>query len=162
MKKVNSFRTRFLYLFFIMILPLSACATTKLLEKLPSGRGVSRGNINEAMIKLGGAEIITKDSGYPFMGIIEKAKNIEIYSFEGDRERFQEIEKEFDKIMKRLDYEEMLTSEENRSINNIYIAYRKDAGQKNEREPFALIIYNSEGRSINIVVIQGKFNDMVL
>ena len=133
----------------------SAFAQKRLLSDLPSGPDVSRVNISEAMLKMG-TGIVPFGTVGPYAALIKDPKSMEIYAC-NDEKLTKEAVSKFNGKLKSLDLEDLLSAEEYGTVTKIYMVYEKDK-KSGDRTATAMIIYNYDKQSVEIVVIHGSFN----
>lgn len=134
---------------FMLIIPILSCSQTRLLNSFPTGDGVSKAYIGPAMMSM--AKGMVGDYGAEFKDMVKDIKSVEVYSCES-KKLFDTVADKFSKLLESLNTEELVYSEEDGEVSQIYIV------SDNNNEPTAMLIYNSDKDfdEINIVVIHGK------
>lgn len=140
----------------MLILPLVSCAQNRLLGSMPTGDGISKVYVGSAMLSM--AEGMMGDYGDQFKDTMKDIKSVEAYSCES-KKMYDTVAAAFEKLLKMLKTEEMVYSEEDGEVSQIYMVIPEGS-----KEPTAMLIYNADRDfyEINIVVIHGKINASTL
>lgn len=134
----------------IACIPLTACSQTRILSDLPSGNGVEKVFVNEAMINMGGGSMVGGLMGM-YRDMIGDVKGIEIYSCTNPS-IISTAKAGLEEILKKYKAEVLMESEEDGETSNIYTVY-----EENKKDnPIGMAIVNVEGNELNIVVIHGS------
>lgn len=155
MKTKKRFKGVVFLLIAVLMLPMAARAE-RLLADMPNGRGVNKVNISEPMLRMADSKNFELDALDKYGDLIKKVRNIEIYTCEKYINEVKSAKAKFDVMIKRMDTEELVSTEGSDGISKIYLVYKQEG--KSDRKPYAMIIYNYEGNTINLVAIQGDFN----
>lgn len=144
-------KSKFLALF-MLIIPLLSCSQTRLLGSFPTGDEISKVFVGPALLSMAGD--IGGDYADELKDMMKEIKSIEAYSCENAK-MYATVDSEFDKLLRSLNTEEIVYSEEDGEKSLIYIVTAEGSS-----EPDAVLIYNSDRseKEINIVVIHGKID----
>lgn len=139
--------------FTVICMPLMACSQTRILSDLPTGNGVEKVYIGNAMIKMAGNMGMAGNSLGEFKDAIKDIKGIEVYDCE-NKSLIPTARNKFAELVKKYHAEIILESEEENETAVIYILME----EKDPAKPMGMAIMSTEKGEISIVIIHGTID----
>lgn len=125
---------------------VTASAQTRLLSDFPSGNGVEKVYISEAMLNLG----LPRKEFFKYRDMFGEVKAMEVYNCE-NQTLTSSVKSKIEAVLKKYHAELALESEEGEELSNIYILF----DEKNKETAVGMAIINYGGKTVNIVILHG-------
>lgn len=147
--KIKIFKGLFLLIFFVTGTSLCACSHNRILSDLPSGEGVEKVYISEALINMG---LQNHKNTFNYEGMNGDIQGVEVYNC-SNTSLSSLVKSKIEEILKKYKADIMIESQENGETSKIYTLYDEKAKEKR----IGMAIIEENNTEINVVILHGAY-----